>query len=472
MRQNFVYTILIIVLIVIGAWLRLDNLGDVNFQNDEFFHIETAQGYLETGGFVMWDFINEEPTGDYIRAFPYTWLVAQSSKIFGLNEFSGRLPSAIFGILFLPLIYLLAFGITKSHLASTIVLALAVFDNSLIWASRTCRMYSMLLFFILPTTYFLYKGLEDKKKYIYLPLGIIFLAFSYLVHEVALILALGFLFYFVVNAIKDPKNKKYLIVSLVGVTGLVGGLLFNFFVHPLTTNDFFTLRTSPNWIYFKYPFNQLYFWELGWLFLILGVALWDKFNKLKIYYLSLFVPILIFFVFFAERYAAKKYILFVIPFMLIFYSDGLVNIFKKLFAKKQYLILAIIAVLLLTGPNILQPTRASQDYSNFEYHNFSAAYSYIEQNYKSGEPILILRQHEYYFSRQDLNLVKLTSDKGYTVQELKDLQAQYPSGWVIWPKYKSYHLTEGLKNYCEKNLEYIEEIKDTNLEVYHFVQTN
>ena len=344
------YILIILVLILIGAWLRVSNLGEVDFQNDEFFHLDTAVGYMETGKFVMWDFLEQEQTGDYIRAFPYTWLVAQSFGFFGMSETTGRLPSAIFGILLLPLIYFVTYKITGNKLVSLLVLVLIVFDNSFIWSSRICRMYSMFVFFAVLTTYLLFRGLEGKNNkfnfYYLIPGGLLFI-FTYFIHEATLILGLGFLIYFLINI---KRSKKYKILSIVSLIVLATFFAIHFLVTPLTTNDFFTLRSDPNFQYFEYPFNQLRLAPVvGWLILILGLFLWEKKKPIYIYYLSLFAPIIIYFTFFAQRYAAKKYILFIVPFILIFYADSFYRIFKKIISPK-YLAISFIITFLVIAP--------------------------------------------------------------------------------------------------------------------------
>lgn len=486
MQKKFVTIILVIILISIGSWLRLADLGEQNFQNDEFFHLETAQGYLETGDFVMWDFIKEEPAGEYIRAFPYTWLVAQSFKIFGISEWAGRLPSVFFGILLLPLLYLITLKITKSRLISLLVLVLLVFDNSLIWSSRVCRMYSMLVFFSTFSTYLIYLGFEQRLKfkyynYLLLAIGLALLGFSYLIHEVALIIGLGFTVYLLINSIYylfinkeyTIKNKYHILSGLFLIT-LIGGLLFNFFVHPLTTNEFFTLRDAPNWIYLEYPFNQLQWFELGWLFLILGGLIWKRWDKMKLYYLSLGIPVILFFVFIAQRYPAKKYVILIVPFLLIFYVDGIYHVFRKLFFKKKYFYIVLIYAFIVIGPLFswpgieasffMQTARADETH----HHDFRSAYAYVEQNYRAGEPLLVLRAHSYYFSRSDLNMIGLGSYKSFTLNELKEYHQDFASGWVIWPKYKDYHLSKEFEQYCDKKMEYIEDLEQTNMVVYRW----
>lgn len=458
---QIIYWFFVILLLVFGFWLRADNLGVIDFQNDEFFHLDTAKGYLETGRFVMWDFIKQEPTADYIRAFPYTWLVAQSFKVFGVSELAGRLPSLLFGFLLLPLLFYLTFKITNNKIVALLPLALFVFDNSLIWSSRICRMYSMFVFFVAIATYLIYKGLENKNNkinYYFLLSGGVFFIFSYIIHEATLLLGLGFLIYFLLNI----KQKKYQVLSAISLLILISFFLINSFIAALTTNDFFTVRANPNFVYFFYPFNQLRAGALiGWFILFLGVFLWPKREQIKIYYLCLSVPITLYFVFFAERYAAKKYLLFIIPFILILFADSFYLFFKKIFATKYFYYILIISFIII-GPRFILR------YESKEVHGFKTAYSYLESHYQKKEPVLIQGARSYYLTNPNINYISLKANKEFTLSELKQIKSANDSGWVIWPKFKEYHLRDDLVVFCQNNLDYVEELSDTNIIVYRW----
>jgi hypothetical protein len=66
--------------------IHLERLADA----DELYHILAAQGLLETGE----PSIGED--GRYWRAYPLTWLVAQSFALFGASLTTARLPSVVF----------------------------------------------------------------------------------------------------------------------------------------------------------------------------------------------------------------------------------------------------------------------------------------------------------------------------------------------------------------------------------------
>ena len=140
-HQNTI--LLAILLTLIAAVPRLYNLGELGFYMDEETTAFAARSYYESGKPAM-------PSGlPYYRALPHTWLIAQSIKLFGVeNELSYRLPGAIFGILTIPLLFLLARRYTGTHIAFLAALLLALSEWHII-TSRQARMYAPMLFFYL-----------------------------------------------------------------------------------------------------------------------------------------------------------------------------------------------------------------------------------------------------------------------------------------------------------------------------------
>lgn len=67
-----------VILLAIISYIVLSyNLGiNEYFHNDEHYVMKAAVGFLNTGDFLLWDFVNEQPMGEYTRAWPHTLLVA------------------------------------------------------------------------------------------------------------------------------------------------------------------------------------------------------------------------------------------------------------------------------------------------------------------------------------------------------------------------------------------------------------
>ena len=98
-------SLLLIVLIVFSASVFLLGLGAMPLTDpDEVFYAETAREMLARGE-ILTPYIFGEP--QFEKPPLYYWLVIASFKVFGINEFSARFPSAMFGILGVVAIYFL-----------------------------------------------------------------------------------------------------------------------------------------------------------------------------------------------------------------------------------------------------------------------------------------------------------------------------------------------------------------------------
>ena len=99
-------TLHLIFLLIVGSLLLLIGLGDIGLTDrDEGSNAEAAREMLETGDWIS-PTLNYEPR--YAKpAFVY-WIIGSTYALFGVNEFTARLPSALFGLglLFLQYFFL------------------------------------------------------------------------------------------------------------------------------------------------------------------------------------------------------------------------------------------------------------------------------------------------------------------------------------------------------------------------------
>lgn len=479
-----------------GFWVRFANLGDNNFQNDEFYHIEAGVGYLKTGEFVLWDFLKEQPYQEYKRAWIYTWQVAQSIRVFGENEFAARLPSVIWGTALLPLLALFGWKATGYRLVGVFAVLLATFDQSLIWSSRISRMYSMFVFLVILSVFLVFQALHKRYKKFFLHPGwymgaILGVILSYLTHETGLALAAGMfgsmVWFAIDGSVRNTPEKKMWWLGVCGMLGVgILAVLAHTFVKPFLPTEFFTFRLHPNWEYALYPFNQMRFAFLGWP--LLGVAVWAAIRYRSqgiVLLLSNALPILAFFVFIGDRYAAKKYELFIIPLLLICVSYGIdrglrVGIPKLVGRLPEWLILSItVLAFAVIGPHISWPgvpataitqaARADASTDTADIHDFRAAYAAVEARVSDdSHTVLIQGNHPYYWTRKDIDFINLRTNKEFTKDEFKKIHETTPHGFVIVPKYKDYHIRYSVMEYIRRHMKRVPGTKKTNVEVYQW----
>ncbi len=155
-RTTELYWVLLLALILGGEiWLRGGNLGSNSFFVDEYFHVYAAQGLLEHGQPLM------PGGGVYRRALPYSYAVAAFFKIFGVSEWSARLPSLIASSLLVLLVFAAGrcwFGVAAGLLAAAIVAV----GPPLTFTARLCRMYAPFELLYLAALFAYERGWEQK----------------------------------------------------------------------------------------------------------------------------------------------------------------------------------------------------------------------------------------------------------------------------------------------------------------------
>lgn len=209
MKKSYLPLTLILIL---AFALRLVNLATLppSLNWDEVSHGYNAYSILKTGkdewgqSFPLSNF---RAYGDYPLPL-YMYLSMPGILFFGLNEFSVRLPSAIFGSLLIAVVYLLTRRILKNSLAATVGAFLLAISPWSILTSRQVLQATPSIFFFSLGVYLFVKGLEDLKE-VWAILGIVSLGLSAYAYHNTRILAPLF-FAFLIFASRDIliKNKK------------------------------------------------------------------------------------------------------------------------------------------------------------------------------------------------------------------------------------------------------------------------
>ena len=137
--------VLILIIIAAGFYLSF-NLGGMDLYVDEYQVAGAAEGYLKTGTFYQWDYLNNQISDHlYDRAWPHSWMVAQSYKIFGISEWSSRIVSVVFGIVFLIIFYFIAKFFTQNKYVALFSISCLLFQPELTRLFRYTRMYAVLI---------------------------------------------------------------------------------------------------------------------------------------------------------------------------------------------------------------------------------------------------------------------------------------------------------------------------------------
>ncbi len=232
--------LLLSVPLFIGAFALLSHrVGEFDLVNDEYQVFSTAYGYLQSGKFLLFDFCSGDFSGErYTRAFPHTWLVAQSFNIFGVSEWAARIVSVLFGALFIVACYFVSCYFTKSRLTAVFVSLACVLHPSLGVIFRLTRMYAILLPIFLVTYVTIHHTLgylgepnHNRRRLLLLVLSSMVLAiFSMLIHINSGII-FPFLLLFVLYLAAVERKAGYIILSITFSGGI--GIIFG--IYPAFT---------------------------------------------------------------------------------------------------------------------------------------------------------------------------------------------------------------------------------------------
>lgn len=144
-----------VLLLLVGAFLRLDNLGRFGFAHDELFHVFGARSLLENGS------LHVPAVGEYTRARPITYLTAASFRLLGESEFTARLPFALISLLGIVVGFWMVRRTLGTPLAWFFAGVMAVAPVGIELARET-RMYSSFSLLYLAMSFFFIWGFEAQ----------------------------------------------------------------------------------------------------------------------------------------------------------------------------------------------------------------------------------------------------------------------------------------------------------------------
>lgn len=219
---------LIILIFILAAFLRIYKLSDypVGFLWDEAALGYNGYSILKTGKDEYGHFfpLIFKSFGDYKPGL-YVYLTIPTIAVFGLNEFSVRLPSALAGLAMVILFYFLIKEVLDEKLAivSSFLLAISPWHLNF---SRGAWELNVMLFEIILGIYFLIKYLNSQKKFFYYFASLVFILSLFTYQGAKLLVPLvlfGFILFFRKEIKKVPFNQKTIFL----LTVLAGFLIFN-----------------------------------------------------------------------------------------------------------------------------------------------------------------------------------------------------------------------------------------------------
>lgn len=336
------YAVGLLVLVAIGAFLRLWNLGTLGLLNDEIYTGLSIQRIYKYGIPLF------ENGKIYYSSIVDSYFGFIASLFLGINEVSVRILSAFSGIGTIIVIYF--FG-RKIH-SKGFGLTLSFFLTFFVWNiefSRWGRHYSFFAFMCLITVFLLYMYLiEGKYKYLFLTFIPIILSLISTFYGVVLFAIVGVTLLFDLNR-KKLKTYIFLIFLFISIV-----VIFDLIISFLTKDFFFIISflikyIKKQWFLIGYDNFFLKFIIENFLLLFVFTVILAFFSflnlkkKKKYLYLSFISLVSIYFIAIVHLHKQPRYLNFLSTFLII---SGILFIFDFISTLKNKNILLPILLII------------------------------------------------------------------------------------------------------------------------------
>ena len=220
-RTNIIIFVLLVLAVIYAILVRTINLGVLEYWGDDGQTVLGTLGVVEHG-------YPRLPSGNVMyHAFFSFYLRAIPVMLLGLNEIALRLPSVIFGVLVIPLVFLFVRDLTNKYtgLAASIIISLNIWQ---IEYSREIRYYQEFQFFYLLSVYLFYLGFfKDSRKCRIA--SVIFILLSILIHNLGITLLFLFIALLIYKRFKGFFKRETVIFFFIVLIIVAGAMLHRMF---------------------------------------------------------------------------------------------------------------------------------------------------------------------------------------------------------------------------------------------------
>lgn len=474
-------------ILLIAAFLIFYRLGYYDIWEDENLVINAAVGVYEQG----FSYLKE----GYDRAWIHTVMCAGVFELFGVSEFTGRLPSAIFGIAFVLIcFYVFARWYGLAWLALLIPLVCLMNDRFLI-LFRYMRMYALLIPLFLFCVYLVSRAISrvqqgsegDGEKrlirhnWIYIALAVLSLPLLAHVHKLSMIVlpAFGLLILYLV-ILHRSRAQIRLLWAAVGGTVIILILTFvfqldSFRMFRQVAGRIFSPHT-PLTAYFEYMFENGLPLNSTFMFLLAGLGLLgSKVSRslktlLILNYLFIIIAVVSMVYLIGNEGRDYRYIAHIVPFVVCTLLIAVHYYFKALW-KGSYPWAMIVVFLVSTLQLVNGYGRV------YERHpwapRYSTVYATLREQYKPGDALFATNIKTYYLDAVELagtHYHKVPKKKGYTLEQLKADTKLEGHGWFLWELHKTHQIRDEVVQYIYQNFKPVHNsrLDDLGVELFYF----
>lgn len=487
MQKKFVIASLLLI-ILLGGFLRFYKLGNSAFDRDEFFELNSSYGYFQTGNFIAWDFGNEAPFAANMqddtsneRAEVFRWQLAQLYRFHEPTEFLTRGLGSAWGVIGIILVYFVAVSMTGNRYIGLIASLLTAIGGTEILYSRRLRMYAMFfpMYLLFSWTVFkfyeskyagkinLFKKISDKigfnAAYLIpvLLMGIITCNVHILTVNIAIAIVAYAGFFFLLNLFFKKKwlIDKYSITLALALFGFAA-------IHlPFLYGYYKSLKKNVSFFRSNYDFFLQYFSDFS--YVIIGIVLmlfgaWFLSKKMQknkeavFLFLSAFVPLALA-VFTWKREESHRYIYFLHSFGIILSAIGIFGIIRLACDKIKMppkIIASVIGIIFLCSINFgyAFPQKSSTftyDADSF-YPDFRPVFDYVKKHRVQNDVMITRTYRSFYWRGEDIKVYDIKSrnfGRSGCENKIAEIVKENSSGWAVYPKVDKL-------NMCSAGLEY------------------
>ncbi|MFC6177536.1 glycosyltransferase family 39 protein [Companilactobacillus huachuanensis] len=211
--RNIKYDYWLIAILILAAFLYAWNIWEAGEANNFY----TAAIVSMTKSFKNFWYASFDPAGFITVDKPPValWFMTISAKIFGVHGWSVVLPSILFGIGSVYLIYNLVskrFGRIPARIAALIMTLTPI----VVADSRTNNMDATLVFFLLLSVWFVQKAaLNEKQRYLWIGFALMGISFNIKMLQAFMILPALYLYYWLAAKVNWKKKLIHLSIATV-----------------------------------------------------------------------------------------------------------------------------------------------------------------------------------------------------------------------------------------------------------------
>src|SRR5208282_3127666 len=231
--------VLLVLLTLAAAWLRLLHLGGKSLWLDEGATVALARASWQHFAWVWW-------YGEANLQTVY-FLLMRGWVHGGLSEAWLRLPSALFGIASVPLMFVVARRLVSAG-AALASAALLAFSPAHVYYSQEARSYTLTIFLVLMSSYFFVRAVEEGRRKSW-ALWTVFSILAFYSHDFAALVLVAQVFSLLFRKTSSATWTRVTFCGLLILAAALPGLTYVFRASPENLHFIWMPQATPKEIW-------------------------------------------------------------------------------------------------------------------------------------------------------------------------------------------------------------------------------